>query len=64
MGIIIDSQRRMETRADLDASAFANGFIALLEGGILVAKTMDKPAYFDQVVVYLKSFIQSELRLK
>lgn len=64
VGIVVDSQRRMEVRANLDAPAFANAFIAMLEGGILVAKTMDKSVYFDQVMIYLKSFIESELSLK
>lgn len=64
VGIVVDSQRRMEVPANLDAPAFANAFIAMLEGGILVAKTMDKSVYFDQVMIYLKSFIKSELSLK
>lgn len=64
VGIVVDSQRKMEVPANLDAPAFANAFIAMIEGGILVAKTMNKPEYFDQVMIYLKSFIRSELSLK
>lgn len=63
VGIVVDSQRRMEVRGNLDAPAFANAYIAMIEGGILVAKTMDKPEYFDQVMIYLKSFIASELSI-
>ena len=63
VGIVVDSQRRMEVRGNLDAPAFAHAFIAMIEGGILVAKTMGKPEYFDQVMIHLKSFIESELSL-
>jgi len=61
-GIIIDSQKQMEIDISVEADAFSNTFIAMVEGGILVAKTMDQPAYFDQVAIHLKSFVQSELK--
>ncbi|MFY0591151.1 TetR/AcrR family transcriptional regulator [Roseivirga sp.] len=62
-GIIIDSQRQFEIKAETDPIAFSNTFIALVEGGILIAKTLDEPEYFMQVTRQLKSFVQRELKL-
>lgn len=61
VSIIVESQRAREVKLHVDAPAFANAFIATIEGGILVAKTMDKPDYFKEVLKNLKSFTQNEL---
>lgn len=63
VGIIVESQHAREVRPQVDANAFANTFIATIEGGILVAKTMDKPEYFNQVLNHLKLFTQNQLML-
>lgn len=64
MSIVVESQRKMEVNAMVDPSSFSNTFIAMLEGGILVAKTMESPEHFNEVTSSLKTFIQSNLGLK
>ncbi|MBO3698584.1 TetR/AcrR family transcriptional regulator [Roseivirga sp. E12] len=59
--IVIDSQRKMEVSPMVDPSSFANTFIALLEGGILVSKTLNAPEYFNEVTNSLQKFIESNL---
>ncbi|OEK01825.1 hypothetical protein BFP97_09990 [Roseivirga sp. 4D4] len=62
--IVVESQRKMEINPLADPSRFSNTFIAMLEGGILVAKTMDSPEYFNEVTNSLLTFIQSNLEIK
>ncbi|OEJ99751.1 TetR/AcrR family transcriptional regulator [Roseivirga misakiensis] len=62
-GTIIDSQKAFEVSADVDPISFSNTFIALVEGGILLAKTMEEPEYFKQIANQLRAFVQQELNL-
>ncbi len=62
--IVKASQRKMEVYPAVDAISFSNTFIAMLEGGILIAKTLEQPQYFNQVASSLQSYIQSKLELK
>ncbi len=61
--IVVESQRKMEINTLVDPSSFSNTFIAMLEGGILVAKTMEAPEYFNEVTNSLLTFIQSNLEI-
>lgn len=62
--IVIESQRKMEVNPTIDATRFSSTFIAMLEGGILLAKTMDEASFFSQVTNSLHIFIQSNLEIK
>lgn len=61
---IVESQRTMEVNTHLDPNAFASTFIAMIEGGILVAKTMNSSEYFSQISNRLKLLIENELRFR
>jgi hypothetical protein len=64
VGIVVESQRKMEVNPVVDPVRFSNTFIAMLEGGILVAKTMNQPEYFNQVASSIHIYIQTNLELK
>lgn len=64
VGIVVESQRKMEVNPVLDPIRFSSTLIAMLEGGILVAKTMNKPEYFTQVANSIHIYIQTNLELK
>ncbi len=64
VGIVVESQRKMEVNPVVDPIRFSNTIIAMLEGGILVAKTMNQPEYFNQVANSIHIYIQTNLELK
>lgn len=63
-GIVVESQRKMEVNPVIDPIRFSNTLIAMLEGGILIAKTMNQPEYFKQVTSSIHIYIQTNLELK
>ncbi len=61
---ILKGQHNNEIRAIADASAFATNFIASIQGGILLAKTMQNKKLFVQVLDDLRERIYKELQIK
>lgn len=62
--VVLNGQASGEINPDTDAVGFASSFIAMVEGGILVAKTADNPEHFFYVIENLKSLVRSQLKLK
>ncbi len=61
-GIVVESQKNGDASKSVEPNTFSNTFIAMIEGGLLVAKTLETPSYFKQTASVLKAFVENELR--
>lgn len=62
MTVIKDGQTVGEINSEIDATAFANFYIASIEGGILIAKTTDHKQSFFDITKNLKSLVNHQLK--
>ena len=60
--VIKEGQNSGEINAEIDAANFANFYIASIEGGILIAKTMNDSASFFSIIENLKSLVSHQLK--
>ncbi|MEG0925612.1 TetR/AcrR family transcriptional regulator [Chryseobacterium sp.] len=59
--VIIQGQKNGELRTSVNAEEFASLLIMLIEGGILLSKTMDDEKFLNQALDKIKSMIDHEL---
>lgn len=62
VGILKDSLSKGEISQHIDPVKFSRRFIASIEGGILLAKSMEDPNYFLEVMQGLQEQLDSTLR--
>ena len=62
--VIKEGQDNGEINAQIEPKAFANTFIALIEGGILIAKTTQDANQFYIIIDNLKGLVDSQLKIK
>ena len=62
--VIKEGQDNGEINAQIEPKAFANTFIALIEGGILIAKTTQDANQFYIIIENLKGLVDSQLKIK
>ena len=62
ISIINDSQQKEETPPSVDPTKFSRRFIAMIEGGILLAKSMEDSKYFIEVMQGLQEQLDTHLR--
>lgn len=63
IGIILHSQENYEVERNAKAEDLAHTFIALMEGSIMIAKTMNDDAFFHQGMEVLERIVENELSL-
>lgn len=61
--VIIQGQKNNELKASVDAEEYASLFIMLIEGGILLSKTMDDERFLNQALDKVNNMIDYELTL-
>lgn len=61
--VIIQGQKNNELNASIDPDEYASLFIMLIEGGILLSKTMDDERFLNQALDKVKEMIDHELTI-
>ncbi|SDI60612.1 TetR/AcrR family transcriptional regulator [Chryseobacterium jejuense] len=61
--VIVQGQKNSELKASVNADEYASLFIMLIEGGILLSKTMDDEKFLNQALDKVKDMIDYELTL-
>ncbi len=61
--VIKEGQKSGEIKPEVDATNYANFYIAAIEGGILIAKTANDPASFFNIIENLKSLVNHQLKI-
>jgi AcrR family transcriptional regulator len=61
--VIVQGQKKSELKASVNADEYASLFIMLIEGGILLSKTMDDEKYLNQALDKVKDMIDHELNI-
>lgn len=61
--VIVQGQKKNELKASVNADEYASLFIMLIEGGILLSKTMDDEKYLNQALDKVKDMIDHELNI-
>lgn len=62
-GVITQGQKNNELKASINADEYASLFIMLIEGGILLSKTMDDERFLNQALDKVKNMIDHELNI-
>lgn len=57
--ILSQSQSKGELASKFNTERFSNAFIAMIEGGILVAKSLDEPSHFFSVMDMLEEMVNN-----
>lgn len=63
VAVIVQGQKKNELKASVNADEYASLFIMLIEGGILLSKTMDDEKYLNQALDKVKDMIDHELNI-
>lgn len=61
--VIVQGQKKNELKASVNADEYASLFIMLIEGGILLSKTMDDEKFLNQALDKVKGMIDHELTI-
>ena len=61
--VITQGQKNSELKASINADKYASLFIMLIEGGILLSKTMDDERFLNQALDKVKDMIDHELTI-
>ncbi|WP_250252253.1 TetR/AcrR family transcriptional regulator [Chryseobacterium sp. Marseille-Q3244] len=61
--VITQGQKSSELKASINADKYASLFIMLIEGGILLSKTMDDERFLNQALDKVKDMIDHELTI-
>lgn len=61
--VIIQGQKNGELKREANAESHASLFIMLIEGGILLSKTMDDEKFLNQALDKVKDMIDHELKI-
>ncbi len=59
INILSQSQAKGELDTNFDSERFANTFIAMIEGGILVAKSLNEPSHFFSIMESLEEMVSN-----
>ena len=62
IGILNDSIEKSEISDSIEPKKFSRQFIAAIEGGILLAKSMEDPSYFQEVIEGLQNQLEQVLK--
>lgn len=62
--LLESGQRNNEIRNNTNAGQFAISMISMIEGGILLAKALDKASYFYKALDSLEQTIERDLRIR